>query len=159
MSKLLAAVIVSIVWLGSAAAHAQGINGVNGNASVCNGIVSDVGKVNYGTYGVNDNDLTLSATVICPVNLPNPLGGSVFGATIYARNSTVPVSCSLLERDTSGNGIFRSNKNTTGVPGSGPTSLQWQSPPLSKNMVVSCSLPPLQSGAASHVSYFFWTIS
>jgi hypothetical protein len=155
MRRILVFVAVLIGAGLSRNALAQNSKGYNGNGNVCAPTQSAVSSINRNYYGVYSTASSGSQVVYCPVS-ENNVVGSTFTIQVYPRNSTTALSCTVYELDSSGNSLASWTQSYTGSPSQGVIPLDYPSVAQSTNMVVLCSIPPVQSGANSGVANFFW---
>lgn len=131
------------------------------NGNVCSAVASDVSIVDRDQYGVHNTSTSATATVYCPI-LKQTSGdeiGSVLRAMVYDRNSTSNVSCTFNILDNSGANVTGGSdtKSSSGSQSSYQNlDFSGITASTSGNMVVVCTIPPVQSGSFSHVAEFHW---
>jgi hypothetical protein len=141
--------LVGVCTFGAAHAADGMVSGV-----LCNPINGSV--VDYGQYGVHNPSASATATVECalPMGLPGSPAPTSVVVTVYDRNPTTDVSCTLTELGFGGDVIWTAAKSSSSTS-SGSQSLSF-TPPASSfanhAWRVRCSLPPSSGGLFSHVT-------
>jgi hypothetical protein len=147
--------LMSVAAMAVPGSHARAMH----NGAVCHPIAEDIAKVSYSQFGVQNTSSTAEATVWCPIDrrVPPPDDPEV-GTTLMLRlrdqNSSIDFSCTLFTLDIAGNTIFSAPPTQIAQ-----TRLFWESIGEQNNMVIQCSIPRVQSGAASHITLIQWVIT
>jgi hypothetical protein len=130
------------------------------NANICEGATAaDAALIQKNQYGPNNASGTHSAEVLCPLDEGQSAVARRVSAKVYARNSTVPLSCTLTLIDSDGNATSTQpvpqTQSVSGAPGSAAQTLSWSIPfGISPNLIVDCQIPPVQAGAFSSIAAF-----
>lgn len=114
--------------------------------------------LDYSQFGVA-NVSSSAVSVECPLNLSdlNPRNNVVTLArtVVFDRSTTSDIACDLQFTDFSGRAVFTTSVHSTGGgPGSGPQELTYPFsvfPFAVAYWRVHCTIPPVESGAFSHV--------
>jgi hypothetical protein len=134
------------------------------------------GSVTIGQFGVQNNSNSTSATVLCPLQPVirsghdarsylsaagssctfDPIRGP--HVTFYDRHSTQDVSCTLRSQWDDGTISFTSTVSSSSS-GAAAQSRFWSTggdreTMFGESWVVSCTIPPVENGAVSHVTSF-----
>lgn len=157
VSKLLPVAFLSVGLYAAASLPAlAGDEMYHGNFCVPN--QSDINKIDRNQWGVRNTSTTSSAVVQCPFNLPfnASLRVNSVWVTVYDRNPTQNVSCTLVGVDLAGATLWSLTSSSSGSS-AGYMSLPFYPPnSFTHTMNMTCSLPPgINSGAgASHITTY-----
>ncbi len=154
-SKLLAVALLS-VGITSAVSLPANAADVIYHGNFCAPNRSYVNTIERNQYGVHNTSSSSAATVQCPFYLPFNASlrvNSVY-VTVYDRNPSTNVSCTLTGVGLEGNTIWSSTKSSNG---SGATHQFLSfSPPSAfvATMNMSCSIPASTSSGVSHITTY-----
>jgi hypothetical protein len=154
-SKLLAVAFLS-VGITSVIALPANAADVMYHGNFCSPNRDFVNSIERNQWGVMNTSTSSSATVNCPFYLPfnaSLIVNSVY-VTVYDRNPSTDVSCTLMGVGLEGSTIWSITKSSSG---SGAThQLLGFSPPSSfiATMNMSCSIPASTSSGFSHVTTY-----
>lgn len=114
----------------------------------------DIQRLYRDQFGIHNTSTVDNLNITCPIDNPGTAGISLY---VYARNSTVPVTCTVTTFDAFGNITGTQSQSVPGAPGSSFTKVHL-GVGSSKNVSFSCTIPPVQAGAFSHVTAYAWDL-
>jgi hypothetical protein len=154
------ALVLVVAKYGDARAALGNISGVT-----CNPVAGSQNQVEYSRYGINNTSTSTAATVMCAI----PLGMVVSATntlsqvfvTVYDRNSSSDVSCTLYQLDTGG-GILWSNPSPIVSSGNNAGSQELDMLPgvtgkiAFRTWMLMCTLPPRTASGDSHLTNIYF---
>ncbi len=116
-----------------------------------------INKIERSQYGVDNTSSSATAVVHCPFNVPyvGNLKISSVWVTVYDRNLSEDVSCTLMIVGVDGNTKWSNTQSTSGIQ-SAHQFLGFQ-PPNSNylgTLNMSCSIPPSTEAGVSHITMY-----
>jgi hypothetical protein len=116
----------------------------------------DINRIQRSQFGVDNSSSTNTASVQCPFNLPfnAQLRVNSVWLTVYDRNSSLNVDCTLLGVGLDGNTVWSRSVSSSGSSASHQF-LNF-SPPSQfvATMNMTCSLPPSTNSGVSHITTY-----
>jgi len=156
MSKLIS---VALIGMGLSAAFCSSALAADElyHGNFCTPNRDHVNKIDFGQYGVLNISSSNTAFVQCPFKLPFSANLKVTNltVTVYDRNNSADVSCTLTAVAIDGNTIWSTSRSSSGA-GQGHKFLVFQ-PPNSivlGTLNMSCSIPPSTNSGPSHVTTY-----
>jgi len=116
------------------------------------GTPTESAKITYTSYGVQNNNTSLSATVECGTVIPGNTN-EPFDLWFYAydRNSTTNVCCTMYLTDFNGGVLQSSAPCTTGSSAAVQLVMGGMTPAGASRANLSCTIPAKQAGSLSHL--------
>lgn len=152
---------VALIGIGLSAAYASSALAADEvyHGNFCAPNRNDVNKIERGQYGVYNTSSTTTAVVECPFNIPfrADLKVTEVDVTVYDRNSSADVSCTLTSVSLAGDAIWSTTSSSSGAQ-AGHQFLVFKPPSTNVlgtlNMI--CSLPALGnvSYGTSHITTY-----
>jgi hypothetical protein len=124
------------------------------NGALCNPATSvDVGRINYGVFGVH-NISGATAQVSCGGVSVVSADVVTIEAIVYDRNAATNVTCTMRVQDAAGNQIAVAVRSSAGVAAA-PQTLTFVPPVNAAGMVhLECSIPAAAAAGVSHVTSY-----
>lgn len=122
-------------------------------------------RLTFNMYGAVNTSTTSNATVMCPLanHRPNIAVGNdpgTFVATVYNRNPSATLSCTLYRMGTSGNSVWSATASTPLTPfNTNAQTLVWNNLPTTTaqySYALECSIPPATGNGLSHVTSVYY---
>jgi hypothetical protein len=157
---MLKAIFLAVLLIGaSASREARAQNAINSTVH-CNPTGAG-GTIEYSQYGVHNLSTNSALTAECavPVGLLGSVGLFSMVLTVYDRNSSFNVTCTVMELDAGGASRWSLTKASSGDV-AGPQQLSFPLPATARaNSAwrVSCFIPPSTSSGFSHLSSIYVT--
>ncbi len=156
MSKLLP---VALIGMGLSAAFCSSALAADEmyHGNFCAPKRDHISRIERSQWGVKNSSSSTTAVVDCPFNVPFSANLKVTNltVTVYDRNNSADVSCTLTAVAIDGNTIWSTSRSSSGA-GQGHKFLVFQ-PPNSNvlgTLNMSCSIPPSTNSGPSHVTTY-----
>lgn len=127
----------------------------NGNANVCNPVQSSMDKIMRSNGAIYNGSTVATAQVMCAIN--TTLSGNFFVVKVLSRNPSVPITCTMYQKDDqSGATLWSSPQTINGTVNDFIRTMQWPATGHnSHNMFIDCRIPPTTpAGQSSKIIWF-----
>ncbi len=155
MSKLLPVTLIGM-GLSAAVSLPALASDVMYHGNFCAPNRDHINRIERNQWGVYNTSTSTTAFVQCPFNLPFNASLRVNSVlvTVYDRNPSGDVSCTLTGVSLEGNTLWSSTRSSSGSQ-VGHQFLSFQPPStFTHTMNMSCSMPPATNSGASHVTTY-----